>query len=64
MRLEVIVPDDSVEAGILSGLEHPERYVLDLVRADGGRGAAVLAEEPDYLAIMRQAESSPNRHER
>ncbi len=62
MRLEVTIPDNSAEAAILGSLSDPSGYVLELVRADRGTRAAKRHNGmPDYVAILAQAEKSPNR---
>lgn len=62
MRLEVTIPDTSVEAIILKGMADPQTYLLELVRADKGASAKSNGNQsPDYLGLIASAKKSPNR---
>jgi len=57
MRLEVIVPDDSVEARILSMLPDPQAFLLGLLRSEDKQAGDPI---PDYVAILSRAKTSSN----
>lgn len=59
MRLELNMPDDSIEAGKVRCYKDPVARVLKLIRDDVEEPG--LAEPPDYSALIREASQSPNR---
>jgi len=62
MRIELNVSDNTPEARILGRVADPAAYLLELVRGDGGTKAAKgVKSAPDYLAILAQADQSPDR---
>jgi len=60
MRIELNVSDNTPEARILSRVADPAAYLLELVRG-GTKAAKGVKSAPDYLAILAQADQSPDR---
>lgn len=62
MVLEMVIPDGSVEANVLERMGDPQGYLLGLLRADqANRLPETTRDIPDYVAIIEQAQKSPNR---
>lgn len=56
MRIEINIPDEQPEAGILGSMVDPGSFVLELMRRDNAGGSNPAPNYVDAIAKIRQSE--------